>query len=100
MADTTSLKLPEDLKDRVGKVALRVEQTPHAYMVQAIAEKVERDEKRQAFLDSARQSRDEFRRTGIAYKHEDVMRYMKEVVAGKKPGKPKPIRVRRKDRQA
>ena len=93
MADTTSLKLPEDLKERIGKVAQRVEQTPHAYMVQAIAEKVQRDEKRQDFLDAAKQSMAEFKRTGIVYRHEDVMRYMRDKLAGKKPRKPKPIRI-------
>lgn len=93
MADTTSIKLPEDLKDRLGKVAQRVEQTPHAYMVQAISEKVERDEKRQAFLESARKSREEFEKTGIVYAHDDVMRYFTERIAGKNPRKPKPIRI-------
>ena len=93
MANTTSLKLPEDLKERLGKAAQRVEQTPHAYMVQAISEKVERDEKRESFLASARKSREEFKRTGIVYRHEDVMLYMKQLAAGKKPAKPKPVRI-------
>jgi predicted transcriptional regulator len=98
MADTTSLKLPEELKDRVGKVAQRVEQTPHAYMVQAISEKVARDEKHQAFLESARKSREELKSTGILYEHEDVMRFMKDIAAGKKPAKPKPTKVRKSGR--
>ena len=93
MADTTSLKLPEDLKERIGKVAQRVEQTPHAYMVQAIAEKVERDEKREEFLEAGRKSLEEYQRTGIAYRFEDVQRYITEKVAGKNPRKPKPVRI-------
>ena len=92
MADTTSLKLPEDLKDRIGKVAQRVEQTPHAYMIDAISEKVERDEKRQAFWEEGRKSLEEYKRTGIAYRHEDVMQYMMDKVAGENPRKPKPVR--------
>ena len=98
MANTTSLKLPEELKERLGKAAQRVEQTPHAYMVQAIEEKLERDEKWEAFVDSARKSREEFQRTGIAYRHEDVMRYFKQKVAGKNPRKPKPIRIPKSER--
>lgn len=93
VGDTTSLKLPEDLKERIGKVAQGVAQTPHAYMVQAIAEKVERDEKRQDFLAAAERSREEFKRTGISFKHEDVMRYMLDKVAGKNPRRPKPLRI-------
>jgi predicted transcriptional regulator len=98
MADTTSLKLPEELKERVGKVANRVEQTPHAYMVQAIAEKVQRDEKRQDFLADADRADEEFQRTGLLYRHEDVMRYMRDRIAGKNPKRPKPMRVPKSQR--
>ena len=93
MADTTSLKLPGDLKDRVGQVASRVEQTPHAYMVQAISEKVERDEKRQAFWQDGLKSLEEFKRTGTGYRLEDVEKYIIAKTQGKKVRRPKPIRV-------
>jgi len=93
MAETTSLKLPDDLKERIATVAQCVAQTPHAYMVQAIAEKVERDEKRQDFLGAAKESMEHFKRTGIVYAHEDVMRYLRDKAAGKNPRKPKPIRI-------
>ena len=62
MASTTSLKLSEELKEKIGKLAHGVAQTPHAYMVEAIAQKVERDEKRQDFLDAADKSRAHFKR--------------------------------------
>ncbi len=90
---TTSLKLPDALKDKVGALAHGGAQTPHAYMVDAIAEKVARDEKRQEFLKSARQSAAEFKRTGVAYAHKDVMRYFLKRAAGKKASKPKPLRI-------
>ena len=93
MAGTTSIKLPDDLKERIGKVAQGVAQTPHAYMVQAIAEKVERDEKRQEFLAAGQKASEEFKRTGIAYRLEDVERYIMDRVTGKNPRRPKPIRV-------
>jgi len=50
---TTSLKLTDELKEKVGELAHGVAQTPHAYMVEAIAEKVARDEKRREFIDAA-----------------------------------------------
>jgi predicted transcriptional regulator len=98
MADTTSLKLPEDLKDRVAKVAPRVEQTPHAYMVQAISEKVARDEKRQAFWEEGQKSLEEFKRTGIAYRFEDVEKYILAKAQGKKVRRPKPMRISKEGR--
>jgi predicted transcriptional regulator len=98
MAGTTSLKLPEDLKDRLGKVAQRVEQTPHAYMVEAIAEKVQRDEKRQSFWDDGLKALEEFKRTGVAYSFEDVRKYMLALAQGKKVRRPKPIKVPKSER--
>ena len=93
MATTTSLKLPDDLKEKVGAIAHEVRQTPHAYMIEAIAERVARDERRQAFLEAGLKSLAEFKRTGIAYEHDDVMRYFADRIAGKKSRKPKPIRI-------
>ncbi len=98
MANTTSLKLPADLKERIAELTHGVAQTPHAYMVEAIAEKVARDEKRREFLESARKSSEHFQRTGTAYAHEDVMRYFLAKAAGRKPAKPKPLRVPRSKR--
>jgi predicted transcriptional regulator len=98
MANTTSLKLPDDLKEKIGALSGEVRQTPHAYMVEAIAEKVARDERRLAFLDAGLKSLAEFKRTGIAYTHEDVKRYLLARVAGKKARRPKPIRIPRPQR--
>jgi len=93
MANTTSIKLPDELKEKVSELAHGVAQTPHAYMVEAIAEKVARDEKRRDFLESGLESASRYKRTGIVYAHEDVMRYARARAAGKKARKPKPIRV-------
>ena len=98
MADTTSLKLPHELKQKVSTLAQGVAQTPHAYMVEAITEKVARDEKRRAFIGDATKSLAEFKRTGIAYTHEQVWDYLSRKAEGKKPRKPKPMRVPRAKR--
>jgi predicted transcriptional regulator len=98
MAGTTSLKLPEELKEKIATLAHGVAQTPHAYMVEAIAEKVVRDQKRQEFIDSARKSVAHFKRTGIAYALEDVERYILKRAAGKKATRPKPIKIPRSQR--
>jgi predicted transcriptional regulator len=95
MATTTSLKLPDELKDKIAAMAEGVAQTPHAYMVEAIAERVARDEKRRAFLDDANRSLRNFKRTGIAYTFADVEKYILEKAEGKNPRKPKAIKVPR-----
>jgi predicted transcriptional regulator len=92
---TTSLKLPDALKERIADMAHGVAQTPHAYMVEAISEKVDRDEKRRAFLEAGEASLAAFKRTGTAYTHADVKRYLLDAAAGKKPRRPKPVKVSR-----
>jgi len=98
VADTTSIKLPGELKDKVSDLARECAQTPHAYMVAAIAEKVARDQKRREFYEAARKSSAEFQRTGVVYTHDDAMKYFIDIAAGKKPRKPKPIRIPRSKR--
>jgi len=93
MAGTTSLKLSDELKEKIGKLAEGVAQTPHAYMVDAIARKVERDEKRQDFINAALASAAETKRTGIAYAHDDVWDYILKKARGQKARKPKPIKL-------
>ena len=95
---TTSLKLPEKLKEKVGELATGVAQTPHAYMVGAIAERVARDEKRRDLLQSAERSAAHFKRTGVAYAHADVKRYFLDRSEGKPAAKPKPRKVPRGER--
>jgi len=92
MASTTSLKLPDELKEKIAAIAPTVAQTPHAYMVEAIAEKVARDEKRQSFLEDARRSQEEVARTGVVYAHDDVMRWFRAIATGKKARKPRPAK--------
>ena len=95
MPSTTSLKLPDELKEKITALAQGVAQTPHAYMVEAIAEKVARDEKWQRFLDEARQSKEEVERTGIVHAHDDVARWFRAKVQGKKARKPRPTKLKR-----
>lgn len=95
MPTTTSIKLSDELKEKIATLAQGVAQTPHAYMVDAIAEKVARDEKRRDFVEAATRSLQHFKRTGIAYTHADVKKYLLDKAAGKNPRKPKPIRVPR-----
>jgi len=98
MASPTTLKLPEDLKALLAEQAAAEGKTPHAYMVEALAEKVRRVQRarREEAEDTA--TLEEFERTGIAYAMEDVHQYILGIAAGKKPQRPKPIKVPRKKR--
>jgi predicted transcriptional regulator len=89
---TTSLKLPDNLKQRISTLAEAVGKTPHAFMVEALTEQTERAEKRQTFLQSAQQARQHYEETGIAYAAEDVHQYLKAKITGQSPPAPQPIK--------
>ena len=93
MSNTTSLKLSEELKDKVNELAHGVAQTPHAYMVEAIAEKVARDERRRDFLKSGSAAAARFKSSGVVFTHRDVVEYARARAAGKKARKPRPVRI-------
>jgi len=96
MASPTTLKLPEDLKALLAEQAAAEGKTPHAYMVEALAEKARRVQ-RQRLLDAEDDAAlEEFEGTGIAYAFEDVREYIIGIAAGRKPSRPKPIKFPRK----
>lgn len=84
---TTSLKLPDALKERVAKLAEVSGKTPHAFMVEAIAEQTERIEEDRAFMARAEASLKHYQETGIGYPAEDVYEYIREKLKGNNPPK-------------
>ena len=82
---TTSLKLPDSLKERVNALAAQANKSPHAFMVDLIAEQTERAEKRQAFINSALASKKEFDETGLAYDADEVHAYLRAKIRGQTP---------------
>lgn len=98
MPSPTTLKLPEELKARLSAQAQAEGKTPHAYMLEALREKVERADRRREYLDAGAAALKEYGRTGIAYAMEDVERYILGIAAGRKPSRPRPAKPARKKR--
>ena len=96
MAAPTTLKLPEDLKALLAEQAKAEGKTPHAYMVEALAEKARRVQRERESMAEDEAAFEEFERTGVAYAMEDVHEYFIGIAAGRKPPRPKPVKVPRK----
>jgi predicted transcriptional regulator len=96
MASPTTLKLPEELKALLVEQAEAEGKTPHAYMVEALAEKARRVQRQREFDAQDDAALEEYERTGIAYAFEDVRDYIIGIAAGRKPPRPKPVKVSRK----
>jgi predicted transcriptional regulator len=92
MPVSTTLKLPEQLKKRLGPLAKLAGKTPHAWMLEALETQATLAEKRRAFIDEARAAEKEVEATGVVYRAEDVHRYIRAHAAGKKSARPKPAK--------
>jgi predicted transcriptional regulator len=86
---TTSLKLPEDIKQLAVVAAKHQGITPHAFMVDAIRNAAQAAEKRAAFMADAMASRAEALESGEGYIAEDVHAYIHARVRGEAVEKPK-----------
>ena len=82
---TTSLKLSDELKQRVNALAALANKSPHAFMVDVIAEQTERAEKRHAFISGALAAKKDFDETGLAFDAEEVHAYLRAKIQGQNP---------------
>ena len=96
MASPTTLKVPDDLRARLAEQAEAEGKSAHAYMLEALKEKADRADRRREYLSVGATALDEYERSGIAYAMEDVEQYILGIAAGKKPGRPKPLKAPRK----
>jgi predicted transcriptional regulator len=80
---TTTVRLPDDLKARVAKLAKQSGVSAHNYIVQAIERETQRDEARADFVRSARSRLDDMERTGEVVPWDEARSYLLARAAGK-----------------
>ena len=85
---TTTIRLPEELKDRIASVAEQAGVSPHAFMLEAITEKTEDAERYAAFVREAETRHAEFLKTGMAVSWDDMKAYVRARAAGKSVAPP------------
>lgn len=79
---TTSIKLDEDIKARVLRLAEARHRKPHYLMLQAIQQFVEREEKREAFKQDAIKAWEEYQATGQHVTYEEADAWLAKLEAG------------------
>lgn len=85
----TSLKLPDDLKRRIARLAASAGQTPHAFMINALAREAERSELRQRFAADAAESERQALDSGKAHSLDATFDYLAARIGGKNPRRPR-----------
>lgn len=76
MASPTSIKLDDDMKERVRHLADARRRTSHWIMREAIAQYVEREEKREALCRDTLKAWEEFHETGLHATAEEVDKWL------------------------
>ena len=87
---TTTIRIPPELKARITRAAERAGTTAHGFILEAIAEKAEQDERRAEFLDTADHRYAQIVASGKTVPWSEMQRYLERRVTGKKVAKPKP----------
>ena len=88
---TTSLKLPDELKQRAVSAAHLQGVSTHAFMVNAIEQAAAMAECRASFIADAHAARKEMLEADEGYGFDEVNTYIQARIAGKKTTKPKAI---------
>lgn len=87
---TTTIRLPQALKERIARAAERAGTTAHSFILDAIAEKAEQEEQRGDFEDTAERRYASIVATGKTVPWSEMRRYLERRLAGKKVSRPKP----------
>ena len=95
MMPTTTIRLPDELKDRIARLAERTGITSHALMLGAIAEHVEAEERRNAFHDTAEQRFAKIIESGETIPWSQMRTYLEQRLTDKPPAKPVPRKISR-----
>lgn len=82
MAAPTSLKLDDELKGRVQHLAASRRRTSHWIMREAIAQYVEREEKRDTFKQDALRAWEQYQNTGLHLTLEETDAWLSKLEAG------------------
>lgn len=85
---TTTIRLPEDLKSRIADAAERAGTTAHSFILEAISEKVNQDERRSEFHELAEQRYANIVANGKTIPWDQMRSYLEDRVAGKKVTRP------------
>ncbi len=90
---TTTLKLPDELKERIASAAEAAGKSPHAFMIEALAAQTALAERRRAFVEAAQVAEQEVAEYGLVYDADEVFSYLQDKLSGKRGKRPKAVKL-------
>ena len=92
MSVATTLKLPEELKGRITRLAKQSKKSAHSLMIEALEREVSREERMQAFVREALAADAEIETGAAVYRAKDVHDWLDRLATKRKAAPPKPWR--------
>lgn len=92
MTTSTTLKLPEDLKARIGRLAREKGCSAHGLMVEALEREVNRQERLREFVLEALAADQAVEEGAAVYGADDVHDWLDRLASGGDPARPEPWR--------
>ncbi len=88
MSATTTLKLPDALKERIARAAKATVQSAHAYMLEALRAQLDLAERRREFVASALEAETEIGVSRLVYDADDVFGYLRARIESRAAARP------------
>jgi predicted transcriptional regulator len=82
---TTTIRLPDELKERLARAAERAGTSSHALILEAIAERIDAEERRNALEDVAEARYADILASGETIPWDDMRSYLRDRLAGREP---------------
>jgi predicted transcriptional regulator len=92
---TTTIRLSKELKDRVARAAERAGTTSHGFILEAIAEKAELEERKATFIETAEERYAGIVTSGKTIAWSEMRQYLERRISGSPARRPKPRRIAR-----
>ena len=86
---TTTIRLPQDLKERIARAAERAGVSAHSFILEAIAEKAAQEEASSDFHATAETRFETIAASGKTVSWVEMRQYLEQRVTGKKAVRPK-----------
>lgn len=84
-----SLRVPENVKKRIARLAQRRKTTPHALMLEAISEKLDAEEVRAEFLAEATRRLAKMKKARAGVPAHEVFEYLEQRAQGRPAARPR-----------
>lgn len=92
MADTTTIRLPPELRARIHALAKQSGRSAHSVILEAVERHADYEEQMRSLVKEALAADGEIERTGEVYRADDVHAWVERLARGQGSSRPKPWR--------